>query len=195
MHRPVGAKSARLRVSPPKPVASRRCLKGVDSRSKRSPEFISIDKQPQHEIMHAYRLGKHPLEGSCQEATLLPCATFDDFFLLRSLWHTPLPTCGRRRVPVFLRVVSAVSAPHQAPIRINASDVSLLSQTSAPGTVGAPENRQFPALSKRLLLTNAMAPMRVPFAYGSRQRRRQTPQSGRRLSGMSGGQDESNRWL
>ena len=140
-------------------------------------------------------LEKHPLEGSCQEAILPPCATFDNFFLLRSFWPIPLPTCGCRRIPVFLRVVSAVSAPHQAPIRIKASDVSRAHQTSAPGTVGTPENRQFPALSNRLLLTNALAPMRVPFSYGSRQRRRQTPQSGHRLSGMSGGQDESNRWL
>ena len=140
-------------------------------------------------------LEKHPLEGSCQEAILPPCATFDDFFPLRSIWHTPLPTCGRRRIPVFLRVVSAVWAPHQAPIRIKAFDVLFPRQTSAPGTFGAPENRQFPALSNRLLLTNAMAPLWVPFSYGSRQRRRQTPQSGRRPSMQGGGEDESNPWL
>ena len=82
---------------------------------------------------------KHPLEGSCQEAILPLDATFDNFFPLRSLWHTPLLTCGCRRVPVFLRVMSAVSAPHQAPIRIKASDISPPSQMSAPGTVSVPQ--------------------------------------------------------
>jgi len=48
-------------------------------------------------------------------------------------------------------------APHQAPIRIKTSDVSLPHQTSAPGTVSAPENRQFPTMSKHRLLTDAMA--------------------------------------
>ena len=65
-------------------------------------------------------------------------------------------------------------------------DVSPAGQTSAPGTCRAPENRQFPALSNRILLTNAMAPLWVPFSYGSRQRRRQTPQSGRRPSVKGG---------
>ena len=61
-------------------VNNRRCLKGVDSRSKRSPEFVSIDEESQHEIIHVFCLGKHPLEGFCQEAILLPDATFDNFF-------------------------------------------------------------------------------------------------------------------
>jgi hypothetical protein len=34
----------------------RRCLKGVDSGLKRSSEFVAIDEQPQHEIVHAFRL-------------------------------------------------------------------------------------------------------------------------------------------
>ena len=54
------------------------------------------------------KLENHPLEGSCQEAILSPCATFDDFLLLRSLALTTLSPCGRRRIPVFLRVVSAL---------------------------------------------------------------------------------------
>jgi hypothetical protein len=41
----------------------RRCLKGVDSRSKEAPEFVAIDEQPNDEIVHALRLGK---EGSGQ---------------------------------------------------------------------------------------------------------------------------------
>jgi hypothetical protein len=95
------------------------------------------------------------------------------------------------RIPVFLRVVSVVWTPHQAPSRIKASDVSLPRQTSAPGTVGAPENRQFPTMSNRLLRTDALAPLRVPFLSGSRQRRRQTPQLDRGPSGRRGGQDDS----
>ena len=52
-------------------VNNRRCLKGADSRSKSSPEFVSIDEESQHETMHVFCLGKHPLEGFCQEAILL----------------------------------------------------------------------------------------------------------------------------
>jgi hypothetical protein len=37
--------------------------------------------------MHLDGFGKHPLEGFCQETILLPDATFDDFFPLRSTWH------------------------------------------------------------------------------------------------------------
>src|SRR5262245_22703232 len=66
------------------------------------------------------RIGKHPLEGSCQEAILPPSTTFDHVFPLRSVWYTPPLTCGRRRIPVFFRVVSAVWTPHQTPIRIKA---------------------------------------------------------------------------
>jgi len=40
--------------------------------------------------------------------------------------------------------------------------------------------------------SNAMAPLWVPFPYGSRQRRRQTPQAGGRPSVMGWGQNESN---
>src|SRR5215831_8372587 len=93
-------------------------------------------------------LEKHPLEGFCQETILLPDTTFDKFFSVAFHLAHSRPTCGRRRIPVFLRVVSAMGAPHQTPIRIKALDVSLPSQPSAPGTLGAPENRQCPALSR-----------------------------------------------
>jgi hypothetical protein len=36
----------------------RRCLTGVDSISKGLPEFVSIDEEPNHEIVHALRLGE-----------------------------------------------------------------------------------------------------------------------------------------
>jgi cytochrome c-type biogenesis protein CcmE len=35
-----------------------RCLTGVDSRSKRAPEFVAIDEQPNDEIVHALCLGE-----------------------------------------------------------------------------------------------------------------------------------------
>src|SRR6266853_3979138 len=35
-----------------------RCLTGVDSISKGLPEFVSIDEEPDHEIVHALRLGE-----------------------------------------------------------------------------------------------------------------------------------------
>src|SRR5215475_366253 len=41
-------------------------------------------------------------------------------------------------------------------------DVSPAGQTSAPGTCRAPENRQFPTASNRVLRTNALAPLWVP---------------------------------
>jgi len=40
-------------------------------------------------------------------------------------------------------------------------DVSFANQTSAPGTLRAPENRRFPAVSKRVQRTDHMAPSRV----------------------------------
>ena len=36
----------------------RRCLTGVDSRSKGLSEFVSIDEESNHEIVHAFRLGE-----------------------------------------------------------------------------------------------------------------------------------------
>src|SRR6266571_8426598 len=39
-------------------VELRRCLTGVDSISKGLPEFVSIDEEPDHEIVHALRLGE-----------------------------------------------------------------------------------------------------------------------------------------
>jgi hypothetical protein len=136
-----------------------RCFRAVDFVADRHSKHIPVDKKPNHHVVYAFHFGKHPLDGFCQEALLLPGATFDDFFPLHSTWHIPRPTCGRSRIPVCLRAVSARWAPHQAPIRIKAADVSLPRQTSAPGTVGAPENRQCPALSNPRLLTNAMAPL------------------------------------
>ena len=35
-----------------------RCLTGVDPSSKGLPEFVSIDEEPNHEIVHALRLGE-----------------------------------------------------------------------------------------------------------------------------------------
>jgi hypothetical protein len=35
-----------------------RCLTGVDSNSNGLSEFVSIDEEPNHEIVHAFRLGE-----------------------------------------------------------------------------------------------------------------------------------------
>ena len=43
-------------------------------------KLIPIDEQPNHQIVHLFRLGKHPLEGSCQEA-ILPRAQLLTTFL------------------------------------------------------------------------------------------------------------------
>ena len=59
--------------------------------------------------------------------------------------QTPPPTCGLRRVPVFFRVVSAIRAPHQTPIRIKALDVSPF---EAPLRAGVSSNNG-PARSRR----------------------------------------------
>ncbi len=83
-----------------------------------------------------------------------PPTTFDHFFSLCSVRQTPPQTCGLRRISVFVRVVSAMRAPHHTPIRIKALDVSPPGQTSALGIVHAPENRRFPAASTRVSLTH-----------------------------------------
>ena len=67
------------------------------------------------------RIGIPPIRRLLSRDKALPIATFDTFFPLRSARHTPPPTCGLRRIPVFVPVVSAGLAPHHPPIRIKAS--------------------------------------------------------------------------
>src|SRR5438067_3217808 len=102
----------------------------------------------------------HPLEGSCQEAILLPYTTLG-IFSLRSAWHTPPPIGGLRRIRVFIPVASAPMRRTSHPSGSRPLDVSLLSQTSAPGIFDAPENPRFPAVSNRVQRTDSMAPSRV----------------------------------
>jgi hypothetical protein len=123
----------------------------------------------------------HPLEGSCQEAIPLPYTTFNHFFRWRCARHIP-PLCGLRRTPVFLVVVSAPMRRTSHPSGSRLLDVSRQRQTSAPGTLRAPENPRFPAVSKRVPRTDSVVPSRVQLFQGSRQRRRKTPQSGGRPS-------------
>jgi hypothetical protein len=56
----------------------RRCLKGVDFRSKRSREFISIDEESKHEIVHAFGLRK---TNRASHSSLDPRAEIDVFAL------------------------------------------------------------------------------------------------------------------
>src|SRR5215813_8489178 len=50
----------------------------------------------------------HPLEGSCQEA-ILPLPPLLTTFFRGVPPGTLAPTCSRRRIPVFLRAVSAMA--------------------------------------------------------------------------------------
>src|SRR5262249_16636510 len=83
------------------------------------------------------------------------------FFSLRSARHTPPPLGHLRRIRVFMLVASAPMRRTSHPSGSRPLDVSLMSQTSAPGIVDAPENPRFPAVSNRVQRTDRMAPSRV----------------------------------
>src|SRR5215475_8946659 len=106
-----------------------------------------------------------------------------DFFPLCSAWHTPPPLGDLRRIRVFIAWRRLLLRRTSHPSGSRLLDASLPSQTSAPGTIRAPENPRFPAASKRIHLTDDMAPSRVQRVKGSRQRRHETPPSGGRLYG------------
>src|SRR5262245_37265990 len=65
-------------------------------------------------------IGNVPIRRLLSRDNTPPYPTFDNFFPWRPAWHTP-PTCGRRHIPVFFPVVSAVRAPPHPPIRLKAS--------------------------------------------------------------------------
>ena len=62
-------------------VLFRRCLTGVDSRSKGLSKFVSIDKESNHEIMHVLRLG----EANCAADEALDPGPQIDVFALNFL--------------------------------------------------------------------------------------------------------------
>src|SRR5215831_17114700 len=121
----------------------------------------------------------HPLEGSCQEATLLPHTTFDVFSVAFRSAHST-PAYARRRIRVFIRVVSALMRRTSHPSGSRPRDVSRSRQTSAPGIIDAPENPRCPVVSNRVQRTDVLAPSWVHFFQGSRQRRRTTQLGGGR---------------
>ena len=121
----------------------------------------------------------HPLEGSCQEAILLPHTTFDVFSVAFRSAHST-PAYARRRIRVFIPAVSALMRRTSHPSGSRPHDVSQSRQTSAPGIVDAPENPRFPAVSNCVQRTDPLAPSRVHFFQGSRQRRRTTQPCGGR---------------
>ena len=45
-----------------------------------SSKLIPIDEQPNHQIVHLFRLGKAPIRRLLSRGNTLPCATFDHFF-------------------------------------------------------------------------------------------------------------------
>jgi hypothetical protein len=103
---------------------------------------------------------------------------------LCSARHIPPPLGHRRRIRVFISMASAPMRRTNHPSGSRPLDVSLLSQTSAPGIADAPENPRFPAVSKRVQRPDRMAPSRVHLSQGSRQRRRTTRPFGGRPSVM-----------
>ena len=119
------------------------------------------------------------LEGSCQEAILLPHTTCDVFSVAFRSAHST-PACALRHLRVFMHVASALMRRTSHPSGSRPRDVSLLRQTSAPGIFDAPENPRFPAVSNRVQRTDRMAPSRVHLFQGSRQRRRNTQLCGGR---------------
>ena len=94
------------------------------------------------------QIGKTPIRRLLSQEAICPCTPLlSTFFALCAAWHTPPPTCGRRRLPVFFPGVSAVEARAIHHQDARPLDVSLASHTSAPGTCRAPANRRFPAVS------------------------------------------------
>jgi len=65
--------------------------------------------------------GRPPISRRLSRGNTLPYTTFDHFFPWRAAWPTPPPTCGRRRLPVCLRLVSTVRASPPPPSRRQAS--------------------------------------------------------------------------
>jgi len=115
---------------------------------------------------------RHPLEGSCQEAIPLLYTTFDIFFRCVPLGtlHPRLVISDASVFSLLWRRLPLRRTSHPSGSRL--LDVSRSCQTSAPGTIRAPENPRFPAASNRVHLTDVMAPSRVQLFQGSRQRRR-----------------------
>ena len=126
-----------------------------------------------------YQGKSHPLEGSCQEAILLPHTTFDVFSVAFRSAHST-PAYARRRIRVFIPAVSALMRRTSHPSGSRPRDVSQSRQTSAPGIVDAPENPRCPTVSNCVQRTDPLAPSRVHFFQGSRQRRRTTQSCGGR---------------
>ena len=114
----------------------------------------------------------HPLEGSCQEAIPLPDTTFDIFSRCVPLGtlHPRLVISDASVFSLLWRRLPLRRTSHPSGSRL--LDVSCSCQTSAPGTIRAPENPRFPAASNRGHLTDVLAPSRVQLFQGSRQRRR-----------------------
>jgi hypothetical protein len=112
-----------------------------------------------------------------------PCTQLLTFFTLGSARHTPPPLGDLRRIRVFIAWRRLLLRRTSHPSGSRLLDASLPGQTSAPGTIRAPENPRFPAASKRIHLTDDLAPSRVQRVKGSRQRRHKTPPSGGRPYG------------
>src|SRR4030095_16901581 len=104
---------------------------------------------------------KSPIRRLLSRGKTSPFHNFWHFFPLRSDRHTPPPIGHLRRIRVFIPMASAPMRRTSHPSGSRPRDVWLLSQTSAPGIVDAPENPRFPTVSNRVQRTDSMAPSRV----------------------------------
>ena len=128
-------------------------------------------------------LNAPPIRRLPSRGNTSPLTQLLTFFPLCSTRHTPPPLGDLRRIRVFIAWRRLLLRRTSHPSGSRLLDASLPSQTSAPGTLRAPENPRFPAASKRIYLTDDMAPSRVQRVKGSRQRRHKTPPSGGRPYG------------
>ncbi len=131
---------------------------------------VSLWSTHPHVLLSPWK--SHPLEGSCQEAIPLLYTTFDIFFRCVPIGtlHPRLVISDASVFSLLWRRLPLRRTSHPSGSRL--LDVSCSCQTSAPGTIRAPENPRFPAASNRVHLTDVMAPSRVQLFQGSRQRRR-----------------------
>jgi hypothetical protein len=126
------------------------------------------------------RLANAPIRRLLSRGKTLPYTTFDHVFPWRAAWHTPprLVAADASRYSCVWRRRCGRRPSH--PAGLGPRDVSLASQTSAPGTGRAPENRQCPAVSNLYCSQMLWLPggSRFPMAHGRGVARLQNPVAG-----------------
>jgi hypothetical protein len=117
----------------------------------------------------------HPLEGSCQEATRLPYLPSCIFFAEACSWRLApdLPCCPHPRLRWLWSRSHEGDVPDTHQDQGAAWIPRLLARPPAPGTLCAPENPRYPAVSNLIVTHRVALPLTwVHSEAGSRQRRR-----------------------